>query len=749
METKKLLSQNSSSHTWSFSRVGGVNRVNLEQGADLVNLENLDQKLWTALSCPVYGLEIDSKTLELIDTDNDGKIRVPEILAAVKWLVSMVKNPDILLQEGQSLKLDEINDQTEEGNTLLMSAKQIFNNLGKPDSDTISVDDTSDTVKIFADTGFNGDGVITDISVDDERIKKLIGEIISCMGFTPDRTGREGISEDHINDFYKACEEYSEWLSTAKSNSKKILPFGNDTSAALSSFLAVKGKIEDYFLRCKLLSYDQNSVETLSSLKSKYESISLTNLSVSIGELTVFPIALPNSSNLLSLERGLNPAWESSISTFNSLVVQKLFPRKSSLSEEDMISIGKVFEKFITWQLEKKGEVIESLGVERIREIIAGQDQREILDSLILKDKALESNANNIMLVDKLVRYRRDLFKLLRNYVIFYDFYSPEAKAIFQTGQLYFDQRRCDLCMKVTDMSKHNQLAAASGLCLIYCDCTRVEKNEKMTIVAALTDGDFDNIDIGRNGIFYDRDGNDWDATIVKVIDNPISIRQAFWSPYRKLTKFINKQMEKIASDKEKAVDTSLSSGVEKVSDKVDVGLNESVNSTPVPVQAPPSTAPQPFDIGKFVGIFAAISLALGALGSALTAIFMGFFSLSWWKMPIAILGVILVISGPSVVIAWLKLRKRNLAPLLDANGWAVNARTSVNIAFGATLTHLATLPKNSKLNLSDPFSKKKFPWKTIISIALILVASAFVLWHFGILDGLLDSLKTVIGKLF
>ena len=744
MGTKKL-SPKSSSHTWSFSRVGGVNRVNLETGNDLVHLEDLDQKLWTALSCPVYGLEIDSKTLELIDSDNDGKIRVPEIIAAVKWLVSVVKNPNIILKEAQCLKLDDINDQSEEGNILLMSAKQILENLGKPDSDTISVDDTSDTVKILADTGLNGDGIITDISSDDEDLKKLIAEIISCIGFVADITGREGIMEDQINDFYKACEDYSEWLAVAESEPGKITPFGNDTAAALESFLAVKGKIEDYFLRCKLLSYDQNS-EEINSLKSKYETISLKNLSESLDEITVFPIATPDCNNSLSLEKGLNPAWENAVSVFNSLVVQKLFPKKSSLKEDDFKSIGKTFEEFIAWQSEKKGVVVEALGAERIHEILARQDRKEALESLIIEDKALESNVNNIKLVDQLVRYRRDIFKLLRNYVIFYDFYSPDSEAIFQTGHLYFDQRRCDLCMKVTDMPKHNQLAATSGLCLIYCDCSRIEGNEKMTIVAALTDGDFDNIDIGRNGIFYDRDGNDWDATIVKVIDNPISIRQAFWSPYRKFSKFINTQIEKIASDKEKAIDTSMTSSVEKVSDKVDTGLDESVKVEPVQGKLP-TTPPPPFDIGKFVGIFAAISLAVGALVTGLVSVFKGFLDLSWWKMPIAILGVVMIISGPSMIIAWLKLRKRNLAPLLDANGWAVNARTSINIAFGATLTHLASLPKNSKLNLTDPFSKKKSPWKTIFIIILILATAAFSLWYFGWLGQWKVFLSAIIGN--
>jgi hypothetical protein len=249
-----------------------------------------------------------------------------------------------------------------------------------------------------------------------------------------------------------------------------------------------------------------------------------------------------------------------------------------------------------------------------------------------------------------------------------------------------------------------------------------------MTIVAAFTDGDFDNIDVGRNGVFYDRKGNDWDATIIKVIDNPISIRQAFWSPYRKVSKFINNQIEKFASAKEKEVDTATQSGVEKTAGKVDQGLN-------APAQSAAAAPPIPFDIGKFVGIFAALSLALGAIGSALTSIFTGFFSLTWWKMPLAVFGIMIVISGPSMIIAWLKLRKRNLAPLLDANGWAVNARATINIAFGATLTHLASLPLNSRLNLIDPFARKRNPWIPVLLIITALAVGVLLLWHFGLLS--------------
>ena len=215
---KNIISSENSSHIWQFSRVGGVNRVNLETGMDLVSLEHLDQKLWTALSCPVHGLEIDSKTLELIDEDKDQRIRVPEILDAVKWLTSLIKNPDDLVKENLSLPLSAINNSTEEGKKLLASAKQILKNLGIPENIEITVEETSDTDKIFANTKFNGDGIITDDSTDDENIKKLINDIISCIGSSTDRNGKQGVSMDHINDFYKNCEDYSAWYAIAEAD---------------------------------------------------------------------------------------------------------------------------------------------------------------------------------------------------------------------------------------------------------------------------------------------------------------------------------------------------------------------------------------------------------------------------------------------------------------------------------------------------------------------------------------------------
>ena len=706
-------------HIWQFARVGGMNRVCLERGEDLLYLDTLDQKLWTALSCPVNGLEIDSKTLEMIDTDNDGKIRVPEVLAAVKWITSVVKDANTLIGKNTTMPLSEINTDTPLGKVLYASARQLLVNIGKPDADVINVEDISDTIIIFENTKFNGDGVIHAGSADHEELKLLIAQIIECEGAVVDRSGNDGIDAEKIEAFYSQCEALLSWKRKAEDKSRAILSFGDRTEDTYGSFQELKSKIDDYFLRCQLAEFDAASAETLNSIVDRIETITTKDLTDCIDEISGFPLAKIEPGKPLSLVSGINPAWKDKVNQFKGMISSN--DEILQLEENDWKNLCRKFVAFETWKGEKAGVEVENLGFDRIQTIVDENRKVDLL-GLIEEDKRLEEEANNLILVQKMVRYHRDLFTLLNNFVTFSDFYRLDSNAIFQAGSLYFDQRRCDLCIKVSDLAKHGTMAASSGICLVYFDCFSKTKNEKITIVAAFTDGDVDNLVVGRNAIFYDNAGNDWDATIIKIIDNPISIRQAFWSPYRKVSQLVSRQIEKIASSKEQDVHKMASSGVEKT-------------TTQAQTASPNAAAPAPFDIAKFAGIFAAIGMAFGAIGGVLATVAKGFFSLTWWKMPIAVVGVMLCISGPAMILAWLKLRKRNLAPVLDANGWAVNAKATINIAFGSTLTHLAKLPKNSKQNLIDPYREKSNSWIPTLIILLVVTAILFALWYFKVLE--------------
>jgi hypothetical protein len=713
--------KSSTPHQWRFARVGGFDQVQLKTGADLLALDQLDQKLWASLACPTHGLELDSKTLELIDSDGDGRIRVPEILAAVKWIESVLKNPDDLTKRASDLPLSAIDESTSEGGRLLASAKQILVNLGKPDAAVVTAEDTADTVKIFAQTKFNGDGIVPVDAADGEQLKSVIKDAMECVGSELDRSGEPGITQEKADQFYAELQDYSDWWRKAEDDAANILAFGDATSDAAEVFKAVRAKVEDYFTRCRLAEFDTGAVEPLNPSPEEYQALARKDLSAVAEEIAALPLATVGAGKPLPLEGGINPAWIHGISKLRTAIVKPMFGDKAVLDANEWALISAKFAAFEEWFDGKKGAAVEKLGLNRVREILAG-NMKPSLTALIAEDKALEQEANAIASVDKLVRYHHDLFTLLNNFVSFQDFYSPGTQAIFQTGSLYIDGRSSDLCIKVDDVAKHSGMANLSKTYMAYCECRRNGDAERMNIAAALTDGDSGNLMVGRNGVFYDRKGNDWDATIVKLIEHPISVREAFWSPYRQIAKMIHEQIEKVAGAHEKQVTGAASAGIADTAAKAEAGK-------------PAAEAP-PFDVGKFAGIFAAIGLAIGAIGTAIAAVLTGFLNLSWWQMPLAIAGLLLLISGPSMVIAYFKLRKRNLAPILDANGWAVNARAMVNIPFGKTLTTLARLPEGAQSSLVDPFAEKERPWKLYLFLAAV-AAVALLLWQKGWLGGL------------
>ena len=144
----------------------------------------------------------------------------------------------------------------------------------------------------------------------------------------------------------------------------------------------------------------------------------------------------------------------------------------------------------------------------------------------------------------------------------------------------------------------------------------------------------------------------------------------------------------------------------------------------PKPVE-PPKTK---FDTGTL----AAIGLVFTTLLAALGGIFGKILGLAWWQIPLAFIAILLAISAPSMIIAWLKLRRRNLGPILDANGWAVNARAKMNVPFGGSLTGVAALPPGSHRDLVDPFAEKKSPWPKVIVVLILLVIACLVLNKLG-----------------
>ncbi len=706
-----------STHTWKFFRAGGFDQVKLESGSDLANLDQLDQKLWVALACPTRGLEFDNRTLDLVDMDKDGRVRAPEVIAAAKWATSMLKNPDDLIKGSPTLSLAAINDATPEGKQLLASARQTLVNLNKADATAIGLDEISDTAKIFAATNFNGDGIIPADAASDDVTKAVIVNIMACLGIETDRSGKPGIGQAKTDLFFTEAQAHSDWWKQGEGD-KNILPLGEATATASVAVKAVKVKVDDFFARCRLAAFDARAIVALNRQESEYLALAAKDLTITSAEIASFPLAQIAAGKALPLMDGVNPAWATLIATLQAAAVKPLVSDKSSLTEADWNSLLAKLAPFEAWSAGKVGATVEKLGLKRVREILAS-DAKAKIDTLITKDKALEPEANAIAAVEKLVRFNRDLYTLCVNFVSFKNFYSRKTPAIFQAGRLFLDQRSCDLCLTVEDAGKHATMAGLAGAYLAYIDCVRKATNEKLSIVAIFSQGHDDNLMVGRNGVFYDRKGRDFDATITKIVANPISVRQAFWSPYKKFVRMIEEQVAKRAA----AADAAATAN-----------LHATATSTANAGAVQPA-APHKIDTGTLAAIGLVLTTLMGALGMIFTKIL----GLQWWQIPLAFVAILLAISVPSVVIAWLKLRKRNLGPILDANGWAVNASAKMNVPFGASLTQIAVLPPGAQRDLADPFAEKKSPWPKIIATILVLLAIAYGLWYFRKLDNYLS----------
>ena len=697
----------SSNHRWKFFRAGGFDQVQLDTPEDLLALRGLDQKLWAALACPTRNLELDQRMLSYIDVNNDGRIRAPEILDAVDWVMARLADPHSLFRS-QPLTLASFSDEAE-GRRLSLAAGRLLKILGRDAAQGLVAADTDDLAALFPPAEANGDGLVPATLTNESDLQAAITDIISVLGAEQDRSGEPAVSEAKINEFFAQAGLVHEWQQGAESHG--VLSLGPDDEQAISAISSLRDKIDDYFTRVEMVAFAPRAANIMNADEAELVRLSSMNLA-DTAELASLPLASLQHGQTLPLHDGINPAWRAAMEALNEHVVKPVLGDVDSISRSQWQELTARSNAYFSWQASKpQVSILDGLNVERIVELVQGDIQARLLE-LVAFDLEVAEAAGGLVDMDKLLRLQQGLITLLRNFVSFQNFYWRREKAIFQAGQLYIDGRSCDLVVEVGDIEAHSKVAANSESFLLYCACTRrgqpVRERESMHIVAAVTAGGESELVVGRNGLFYDREGNDWDATVVKVVQNAISVREAFWSPYRRVSRLVSDQIQKLAASRDDALVNNAAANVGGADGAADA-----------------SALSKTFDIAKFAGIFAAIGLAVGALGAAMAAIFSGLMSLQWWQWPLVVVGVLLAISGPSMLMAWFKLRRRNLGPILDANGWAVNTQARINIAFGTALTQLAHLPAGSAKTLRDPYAQKKSLWPWLL-LALVLAVVVF-----------------------
>lgn len=348
-----LIAKLKSGHTWKFRRIGGIYQVELNSAEDLKAIHELDPKLWVALSCPVNGLELDRETLALIDSDADGRVRIEEMLAAVSWTMGRLSQPKSLFAGG-ALPLRAIQADDAEGKAILASAKQILANVGDDDLASISVNETADTAKIYGQSKLNGDGIIAADASDDPVLKAVIADIIRLLGPVLDRSGAAGIDARKLDQFFAELQSFEQWWAHGEQESTAgvdVFPMGPETPDAFAAFQDVASKIDDFFARCRLATFDPRAEQALNHDVKLFERLATEDFSASQIEVAALPLARIQATQTLPLDRGLNPEWAACIHQLHRKVLKPLKAIDGhTLSADQWLGVKQRFAGYQNWR---------------------------------------------------------------------------------------------------------------------------------------------------------------------------------------------------------------------------------------------------------------------------------------------------------------------------------------------------------------------------------------------------------------
>ena len=487
------------SYKWKWTKEGRMAQVRFVTGEDIARLAELDQKCWAALSMPTTGVRFDARMLELMDADGDGRIRTPEVIAAVDFL----------------------------------KAKNV-----------------------------NLDDLLTPSEADGKKLADVLARQADLAASAPSAADKQALAD---------------W--EAKGQTPEVAVFGEATAAGEAALAAVESVIDAFFAPPEDM-----------------------------------PLVTEAPDVTLPLRDHLNPKHLEAIMAFADACVKPVLG--DGVTSIDRIGWKKVKAAFAPYRAWVAAKPVMNAGK---------------LGDLVDEERVL--------------RYKLHLLEFLENFVSMRRLYAADESATFQMGTLRIDGKEMSLCFHVASEAAHSALSGKSNCCVLYLKLTRPSEKAERSVCAVVTAGAVAQLYVGRNGVFFDRDGKDWDAVVTKVVENQVSLAEAFWAPWRKLGEGVASTVKKFLGAKQSAAQAT---------------VDASAQSTQAGGAAMASSVAA---IGIGIGMVTAAAASLMAVVSGMNA----------KEVAISIVALVLVVSLPSMILTWFKLRKRDLGAILNAGGWAVN----------------------------------------------------------------------------
>lgn len=671
-----------------MKKLGGGRQFVLRSAKDLQYIDKIDEALWGAVRVNIESLNGDRKFLTLIDCDKDGVLLPDEIVRSWHWVRDILIDHSILSENGDTLPIRTVNPESEEGKKIIEAAKRLTseNNSTRVDLPTVR-----NTLTELASGPLKGDGIISEDAVNDPDTAELLRDIITCGGGMPNAADKSGVNAAALETFLNAAAGYLEWLD-GNSNSDN-LPFGEETATNYAAMAKLRDKIDTYFTYCELVSLNQVNMLRFETNPENMPELDITKREDVAGFITGAPIAQPDPGTKLPLTSDrINPAWREAATHFADIFKVKI------LTPDKWLEIKNSFAPYEAYLSGKTGSEVEQLGSDKLRRYLERKEANQ-LTAIIAEDTELGSIMGMFESLEKLVLFRIWFFRFLNNYLSLAELFTPNQPSMIQAGSLIIDGYRLDMCIKITDHVQHKKMAENANIKIIYLQATRLCQPDPLKLAVAVTAGcSIKRHFIGKQALFIDDSGSQWDAKIIDVLDAPVTIKEIMFQPLGKIRDLIKARFDKFSAASLKNVDTQLAKGA----------------------VAPPVTSQASGGMMLLGG-----GIGIAAVGSSLALLIKTLQDPKVWNgLLIVLLLFLLITITPIIITGIIRFRRRSLARFLEAAGWAVNPVIRLTLRTGRLFTHQPKRPMRelSEQELLDIKRREESKILEVILIAAIIL---------------------------
>lgn len=725
-----------------FRTLGRTQQALLETADDLAAAVTLPDALWVATAATVDTLRLDRGFLTLVDADGDGRVRSDEIRAAIGWTLGVFKDRSGLKAGNLVLSLASLADSAD-GKAVLDGARRILEGSGNPARKELALDEVRQVRADEEAKGLSAAGkVLPAAAADDGALATFLGHVIEVTGGEKHPGGDAAVTQASLDAFRTQGTDWLAW-SDAPTTDATLLPVA-DVGGAMAAHDAVAAKLEQYFLLCDAVHLDPDLA------KRAWIDATNTDLldpAAATALLEKAPLSRPRADGLLDVSSGLNPAWRARVGAWLD-AARSLGVDVAAIDRATAAAVAGKVGPYRAWQAAKPATRAGERGPDVLRAHLSDPSFENRAKGLLAQSEVAAVALDGVKLVEKAILMQAWLLPLCNTTVAVPDLFDAKVFGWVEHGRLVIDGREFHMAIRVNDAGRAERFAAMSPLYTMFVRVGEKGGSLDTEFMVPVTAGEREHLVDGMWGVFFDHDGRERHAQIRKMIANPISIQEAVLAPFRKIGEAIQGALDKAAASQTDSMSASVTSTATSAADKTANVASNTVAAAeaakaeeaaraeaakaaaaapapaaaaPAPAPAAPAPAPEPPSmLGNLPMLAAGVGIALGAVVAAATQVLemimtaaawigstLGGFLAAWgvdatlastvsgllfplWVV-VAVVGPLLVAfliyATPIAIATWFRLRRRDLATLLEGSGWAINTRLYLDRDLAVQLT--------------------------------------------------------------